>query len=906
MPVIFLFLDHNTPVIFRFAILIAIFTASLHAAPSKKAAMRELGKIASYREASTAINDNLPDLAIPPLRATLENKKLSKNAQSFVKLTLAEALIRSSTIHQGNEQLADEALKLLANDDVKSLPSTPIWKAEAFAAMGRYLEAEQTLATITTTHPRYTEVQLARAQILIALNRTDHALKLLTALAQPSSKPSTDTRNSAQLLAAEIHLDQGAYKSALQALENLENPNPRTARLQEYLKARLALSENKPADAISQFRALLMAPDHLSNKIHNGCVLGLADALMANQENDRAITSLEEFITTHPDSLILQPIFKRLALLLPPDLPDDNPSIQKLKTWSKESAPPSNALYIVGSSSDAVRPYHPAPSEYDDLFSLSLYLRAQLLARSSNPTHLRLALELLTHLRLQHPAHNPLPPSELYLQIASASLLDTAEIQLKQNQPQQAEFTLACLEKVAFSPKLKDQASLLRGLLLVKETDYKEALASFHFARASTSKEIATAATINSGITTLLASNLTAFNEILKSSHNPRISTSLKLERALWKCRNNDRSGRDDLETFIMTHLQHPRENEARMALAAASIDINPPDLILANAQLDLLSSRLTDATNQYGITRIRIRAEELNGNWTAAAAVAETFIRDFASTPHVPGMMLKQGEAYYHNEDFNKARRVFQSVTDQFPDHPVAPYARFYTAMAARLGGTTQAREESVRLFQKIIDTKHPLASEARIQQSRVLIDLRRYPEAVVSLRPIMDSQTATASQRRDAGVLMADCLHRQGAGDPKKYEHAIQIYDDLLSANDLPLAKKNQFHFLRGQTLESMNRRADALESYYSVITKVNPPSETGGIEIEWFWFYRCGFKALSILETDKRWEAAVKLARRIAAFEGPRSEEASKRAHNLAKQHMIWEEEKAPPQAIELPNE
>ena len=186
------------------------------------------------------------------------------------------------------------------------------------------------------------------------------------------------------------------------------------------------------------------------------------------------------------------------------------------------------------------------------------------------------------------------------------------------------------------------------------------------------------------------------------------------------------------------------------------------------------------------------------------------------------------------------------------------------------------------------------------------MLIDLRRYPEAVVSLKPIVDSQTATASQRRDAGVLMADCLHRQGATDPKKFEHAIQIYDNLIKSKDLPLAKNNQFHFLRGQTLESMNRRADALDSYYSVITKANAPNGAGGPEIEWFWFYRCGFKALSILEADKRWEASVKLARRIAAFDGPRSEEASKRAHNLAKQHMIWEEEKAPPQAIEVPNE
>ena len=214
---------------------------------------------------------------------------------------------------------------------------------------------------------------------------------------------------------------------------------------------------------------------------------------------------------------------------------------------------------------------------------------------------------------------------------------------------------------------------------------------------------------------------------------------------------------------------------------------------------------------------------------------------------------------------------------------------------------------------FKKIISTKHPLANEARIQQGRVLIDLRRYAEAEAALKPMLSSKAASTSlstpvsnsQRRDAGILMADCLHRQGAGNSQKYKEAILIYDNLLQLKDTSLAKKNQFYFLRGQTLESMNRRSEALDSYYNVIAKANSPIDNESLELEWFWFYRCGFKALSMLEADKRWESAVKLARRIASFNGPRSEEASKRANNLAKQHMIWEEEKTPPQAIEVPN-
>ena len=45
--------------------------------------------------------------------------------------------------------------------------------------------------------------------------------------------------------------------------------------------------------------------------------------------------------------------------------------------------------------------------------------------------------------------------------------------------------------------------------------------------------------------------------------------------------------------------------------------------------------------------------------------------------------------------------------------------------------------------------------------------------------------------------------------------------------------------------------------------------------------------------MLEREKRWSAAVKLARRIASFDGPRAEEATKRANSLAIKHMIWED-------------
>lgn len=831
--------------------------------------------------------DLVHDVAVTKFRAALQNPDLSSKAKPYVALALIEALVRSSSGPQGDANLANEALQLLEDENVSGLDSAPLWKADALAALGRYQDAEQWLAGIPASHAHYNEIQLTRARILLALQRVTDALDILVKASQ-----APEVGNASNLLAAEIHINLGQYENAAAALDKIDIQNTSAARLREYLKARLELAEGNATEAISSFQSLITAPNNLSEQIFHACILGKADAQAASNQREDAIATLEQYIEDYPDSFVLESAFSRLSALLPDDMAEDSPSLVKLRAWSGENPQPADSIYVRGESIAALAPYQPDSSPHDDLTSLALYHRALLLARTKDPQKHLLAMALLARLRSQY-ADGSLPPSELYLKLSSASLLDTAYLHLKQNQSDQATFALSVMEKVAFSPRLKSQASYLRGLLLNDQDKPEEALDAFEYARQSASEDIANAATLNAAMMALKSSKLTTFDHIVNSSQNEVIRASLLLEQALWKCSQKDPLGRSELESFIMNHPDHPRENEARLALAAASVIIPPTDIILAKAQLEIISPRLGDAENQLQITRILISAEELAQNWLAVAEAAEKFITNFQDDPHVPALLLKQGEAYFHNEDYNKARLILQNIPEQYPDSPFSIYASFYAAMAARLGGTAQAREECITMFQKIIETDHPLARESRIQQSRVLIDLRRYSEAEQCLEPLLQSEDTPSSLQRAAGVLMADCLHRQGSADPAKYAQAVTIYERLLAAENLPLAWKNRLHFLRGQTYESMSRAGDAFGSYYGVVIQGNAPGQDAPHLEEWLWFYRCGFKALSMLEAEKRWEAAVKLARRIASFNGPRAEEAAKRANNLAKKHMIWED-------------
>ena len=881
-------IPHTTGVPIRLLILLTLLALPLAAAPSRTTAMQELAENTLYQEGAKAMDGKLPDIAIGKFRETLESKTLSTDAEAFTKLALAEALIRSSLSDQGTPRQAADALGILDNNELAELPSTPVWQSEAYAALGRYQDAEEILAQIKNTHPLYSHTQLARARIQIALEKKDAAVITLNTL---SSSKVTKVKNTANLLAAEIYIEQKRFDLAAKALENIDSQSATAAKLKEYLQARLLLGEGKSKEAITQFQSLITAPELLNVRIYRACILGHADAQAADNQIDEAISTLVTYLTSNPDAALIQPFFIRLALLLPQELALSHPTLVKLREWSNEKIINENILIPVGDSASTPLLSPPSPNTQNDRATLALYYRAKLLARSTNEAHHLRALSLFSRLRALQPAPYS-APTEIYLKLASTSLLDTAYLHLKQKKNQRATYTLSVIEKVAYSQELKDRASYLRGFLLADELRYDEALSAFNLARLSSSSDMASAASINAGIMSLLSSNLTAFEKIAASHEKQKeLRISLLLERALWKSSVGDSSSRNDLESFIIAYPNHTRENEARLALASACVDIAPVDLILARAQLELISPRLTNEAEQFIITRIGIRAEELSQNWTAAISFADIYIKKFPESKNTPSILLKKGEALYHNEDFNASRRVFQDITAKYPESELKDFADFYAAMAARLGGTTQSREECIPMFQQIIDSKNTLANEARIQQSRILIDLRRYEAAEKTLTPLKKSEQA--SIRRDAGILLADCLHRQGALNGNKYEGSIEIYNSLLAENNLPHSWNHRIHYLRGQTYESMKLRGKALDSYLDIILRADAKLSQTEESEEWFWFYRCGFKALAMLEADKRWEAAVKLARRISVFKGPRAEEAKKRALNLANTHMIWED-------------
>lgn len=853
---------------------------------------KELKNEFAYQEAEKAMADSLPGVAAEKFRILLESTRLSNDAKSAVKLMLAEALVRQSSRMGGDTHAATQALEILNDETLSTFSTRDLWKAEALATLGKYNEAANLLAILPKSHAMHSEAKLARARIFIALQRHAEALELLQEL---TATQKTEVKNTAALLATELAIESNDIETAKKFLERASAQDDTTIKLKEYLTARLTLNEGKAAEAVSLFQSLISSPAPLKERLYLTCYLGLSDAQVANNDKEAATSTLIRFIEDHPNASNLLTAFERLLTMVPSDAGPDNPIRSKLKEWCNEKNLPETWTLITPApnSIKGITTEQLAPTDNPDLVALAHFFRAKLLIKTKSENNIQQAKAILSRLRMLHSTGGT-SPSNLYLELFSASLLETAYIHLQAKDTDMATFTLATLEKITFSPKLKNQSFVLRGEILASKDDYEGAMQAFMRARETTDASIMSAASLNAGIMALKSSNLNAFDQLTEATSDKQIKQSLTLERALWKCYQGDISGRDDLDTFIMAHKNHPREDEARLALAAACVNTSPPDIKLAKAQIDIIAPRMNAPAQRAKITRVLIRAESLNLNWSAAAKTAEAFITKYPDSTDAPSIQMMRGEAYFHNKDYNKAQIIFQNFNERYPDNVLTPYADFYAAMAARLSGTEQSREECIGMFQKIIDAKHPLSSEARIQQGRVLIDLRRYDEARQSLSPLLENKKALPNEKLGAGVLMADCLQREGNIDPQKNKEAITIYDDLLKTDNLSQAWKHRLHYLRGQAYENMKETSEAFKSYYDVIITAQPAGAQNNQPEEWLWFYRCGFKALAMLENAQRWESSVKVAKRIAAFNGPRAEEAAKRADDLAKKHMIWSED------------
>lgn len=818
-----------------------------------------------------ALDNGLWEVARFRFVEAIADPGLEADLRTAATLGLAQALIRGGT--------PAAAIPLLEKPPASLHPDASFWKSMALTGMGRFTDAIALLSPFarSTDHPYRREAAFTSAHLHLALGHPADALATLASFA--ASAPPADASD-ARLRQAAIHLDLGQPADA-RALIAESSPIPASLTpFAAFLDASALLAEKKP-EAAAAFAAILAQPESQPLIRHHSAALGLADARALRSDTSSASEGLLDFVQKHPDTPLLSSIFERLTRWLPEDATPTHPTLKRLKDWIPDSPLPVTSL-IAAPLAGAVSAL-PRTLPQDELPAFAMFTRAIGLHRTADPATRAEAQFLLTRIRLEHPAHP----------LATKALIQSAHWHLASNRPDLAFTILGSIRNSSSPQHLRAQAAFIEARANYENGDHPAAATLFNEAADLLAGDAAASASFNSTLALIQAADPSQPVDT-SAINDPALAADLALEQAL--ATRGPTASLAAIESFLTEHPNHPRVPEARLAAAEAALASSPPDPSLAKAQLDTLQSLPNPNNLQPArIHLARLRIADLDDDPATAIETARTFIQAFPDDPATPEATLTLGRKLFESGDYNDSRLVLEKLAASDTNPVRTQAALLIAARSAALIATTSSKTESLSLFDRAIAIDGPLTIIATHEKARVLIDLKQLDEATRFLRTHLDPLPPDSPLRIPTGLLLAEALYAQGGKKPDALAAALATYDQLLPLVKTQPALLHRLQYNRGMILErlphpdhpNLTREAEAFDTYHSVLINAsNPPAE-------WLYFENCGRRALDLLENAKRWQAAIKLAEKIASFQGPSAAATAERAKQIRLKHMIWED-------------
>ena len=224
--------------------------------------------------------------------------------------------------------------------------------------------------------------------------------------------------------------------------------------------------------------------------------------------------------------------------------------------------------------------------------------------------------------------------------------------------------------------------------------------------------------------------------------------------------------------------------------------------------------------------------------------------------------------------------------------DSPYADVAQFFAAKAALAVGSEEGINHAIELWEEMVESGGPLAIVARQQQARAKRQQGKESEALALVDSLLDNPAVDADMHRSLIVEKAELLLLLGKTEPRQMDSAVELLRQFLQQDDLPYRWRARTGKLLADILKLQGKSSEALEACYDVVERGSNYATRPSNPTDFLWYYRAGFMAVELLEESKQWEAAARMAERLASAGGDRSEEARKRATDIRLEHFIWD--------------
>ena len=832
--------------------------------PAAEAPASPLEQSESVKAVREAMAAGFHDIAAVKARRLLALPKWSRDDRSVLAGLLVEALVRNG---KGREALAALRGETIADE--------PFWEGQAMLLTGDYKHAAEALGNYPPNGPLTSLATLARAHALLGLGRTAAARLSLRPLLKDKNP---EIARRARLLNDELEL--GSDRAA-EVLDRLSHGADSKDVEVEFLRARALLELHDTAKAEEILRELLTAR-RLSEREHDAATVMLAETLWREHSAEHSAEAREWLLSfingfstgfaagnaDRKDTPYWGEAFSLLERIAATGKPDDSLLVPAL-AWA----------------ADATRPVRQG---------FAWYFIAQQLHRTSKDAYAVGFLETLIQTQPHHPKAGD--AIRLAMQIHGSMRCDPRVIQLAE------------LWRREFSGGGEAVVDFLLGMIRFNRGEYHEALTLFAKAahlepdlnRRRRALYNAAMCTLKAGEKTMLSSLMTQLAEASPApgQRNAAVGDSpadVELDHALQLAARTDPAAGEQLADFVRKHPDHARWAEAEVALAEFSLLDVPPRIKTAAEALAAAGKARHDTGLQERMDYDNVWLNDAMQDLSAVARTGLAFIDAWPRSTRLDEVRMKVGEAFYRLENFVYARTQFELLVKSNRESPYADTAMFFAGKAAMAIPTPEGRNAAVAIWEELAQHGGPLAIAARQQQAIAKRLQGNEAEALRLMNELLQDAQVQGDRRYGIQCDKAELLKSMGKSDPHHYEEAAVLLRGMLEDKALPFLWSSRIGVLLAATLEEQGRKSEALEACYDVVNTGSSFLSQPASPSEYLWFYRAGFHAVDLLKDSQQWEAAAKMAEKLAQSSGDRAKAAAEVANRIRLEHFLWDEKK-----------
>ena len=786
-------------------------------------------------EARQALAESIPQVAVQKLKTLLAKPGVPPDERAAAQLELGAAFF---AVGKNDDALA--AVQALADGGDAA---ARLLRAQVLARTDRWNEAQALFQELAAQADAPAAAQLGLVESRAALGQTAEAVAALESFVRGHPQST-----GASLRLVGLLLESGEAKRARAVLDAVRDVAPADEPWRKYLDGRLLLAERKFAPALALFQALLGEPG-LTENVRFGATLGASDATLQLSGADTADTVLEQFIARSPASPFLDAAFARLDQIYAQQA---RPSETVLKPWSREAAP--------------------------RVVALARFYIARMRLRAKNPDG---AMKTLTGLVDDLP-ESPLVPAARLMQ---------ADILLAKGDLVRAVAAVEEAERRASDETQRAEIEMRKALIHYRQGEWLLAANSFHRA-AERSARLRPNATFDAALAALALGNHDRFfadyQALSAAAPESPLRSALLLEQGLAQARAGDARAAETLDLFLHHFPQHPRQGEARLALAELAFAARDNDGAARYLRVANESAPSPDTAEHAAWLAIFLADGAAQPADDAVIQRAKAFLTDHPRSPLLPEVRMKLGQLYVRAGDHSDAETQFTLLAQEQPAGPYAEAALFLAGQSAMREINVGAVDRALAFFDQVVKRDGLLKLYARQQQAIVQSKLGKESEAVVLYDAILTATPAPDAELRSAALCgKGDNLLLLGRQDAKQLAAAIAAFDQLAALPGVAPVWRNQALFKKGRGLQSLGRSDEALAAWYDVLARTAPDGR------DFFWYYKAGFDAADLFRTQEQWKSAVGIYEKMAKIPGPRAAEAKDRAAQLKLEKFLpWD--------------